>query len=105
MNLWFEKLTEFDLAGAWERVKSVKYSRGPSLRLRLRSSLPDTSTLTSMSIFTRTLPSTLRRSTLRQAPRSYSTAGASSSENEFVREREAIKHHAAKSGELWRKIT
>ncbi|KAK4701613.1 hypothetical protein P7C70_g4616, partial [Phenoliferia sp. Uapishka_3] len=44
------------------------------------------------------------RTALPRASRQYSAA-APAAENEFVAEREAIKHHAAKSGELWRKIT
>ncbi|KAI5478907.1 hypothetical protein MNV49_004428 [Pseudohyphozyma bogoriensis] len=48
----------------------------------------------------------------RTAVRNSSTTAAHSGEVaiegsglEFVKEREAVKHHAAKSGELWRKIT
>lgn len=44
------------------------------------------------------------RQAIPRATRSYS-APVAGVENEFVAEREAIKHHAAKSGELWRKIT
>lgn len=52
-----------------------------------------------MSFFRRAIP------TLRQAagPRAYSAAAPM--ENEFVKQREALKHHAAGSGELWRKVT